>query len=258
MTVELTSDIARVTIDPDDGCRLTSLRVGDHELLADVQDEPWGYGSVVMAPWAGRLRDGWARWGGTERRFPTQDDGHALHGLVHSASWSRVADDTWEVALDDGWFAPCVVRQRIALEAGSLRFELEVHTPDAVPATVGWHPWFRRRLTDGEPVQVEVQAAGILGKEDDGSTSLRQVPVPAKPWDDTFVDVSWPIRLRWPDILDLDIVSDAPVAVIFDELPAAVCVEPQSGPPNEVNLRPRLATADRPLTLTSAWRWQLA
>jgi aldose 1-epimerase len=258
MTVELTNDVASVTIDPDDGCRLTSFRLEHRELLAVVQDEPWGYGSVVMAPWAGRLRGGRARWGGTERSFPTQDDGHALHGLVHSASWSRIADDTWEIALGDDWFAPCVIRQRIALEAEALRFDLEVHTDDAVPAPVGWHPWFRRQLDHGEPVQLQVSAGNTLEKETDGSTSLRPAPIPPKPWDDTFADLSWPVRLRWPDALDLEVSSDAPVAVIFDELPAAVCVEPQSGPPNEVNLRPRIATADEPLALTSTWRWQLA
>jgi aldose 1-epimerase len=258
MTVELTNDAARLMIDPDDGCRLTSLRIGGRELLAAAQDEPWGYGSVVMAPWAGRLRDGRARWGAAERSFPVQEDGHALHGLVHSARWTRIADDTWEIALGGDWLAPCVIRQRIALDAGSLRFDLEVHTEDAVPATVGWHPWFRRRLDRGDEVQLEVQAGGILEKEADGSTSLRPAPIPPKPWDDTFVDLSWPVRLRWPGALDLEMSSDAPVAVIFDELPVAVCVEPQSGPPNEVNLRPRLATADQPLTLTSTWRWHLA
>jgi aldose 1-epimerase len=258
MTIELTKGDAHVVLDPDDGCRLVSFRLGGHELLAAALDEPWGYGSFVMAPWAGRLRGGRARWGDVSRSYPVESDGHALHGLVLSAPWARVADDTWEVDLGSGWLAPCRIRQRIVLGPDSLQLGLEVAAETAVPVTVGWHPWFRRQLDAGGPVRIEVSADATLDKEDDGSTSLRRVPVPAKPWDDTFVDLTWPVGLRWPGVLDLDIHSDAPVAVLYDELPAAVCVEPQSGPPNEVNLRPRLATPDAPLTLSSTWRWRPA
>lgn len=256
MAIELCAGDARVHVDPEDGCRLTSLRIGDDELLAAVRPEPWGHGSPVMAPWAGRLRDGHVRWGGRERRYPVQEDGHALHGLVHSVPWTQVADDTWAVTVDDSWVAPCTIRQRIHLDASALHLTLEVHAEDGeVPATVGWHPWFRRRLDGGAELELEVTAEAMLEKEPDGSTSQRRVAVPPRPWDDTFVGLGWPVRLRWPGVLDLTVDSDAPVAVLFDELEQALCVEPQSGAPNEVNLAPRTAAPGRPLTLTSTWRW---
>ena len=41
--------------------------------------------------------------------------------------------------------------------------------------------------------------------------------------------------MRWPGALQVDIANDADWYVVFDELPAAACIEPQSGPPNAFN-----------------------
>jgi aldose 1-epimerase len=44
--------------------------------------------------------------------------------------------------------------------------------------------------------------------------------------------------------------------VVYTEPDHAVCVEPQSGPPDEVNIAPRLVTSEDPLRLTTSWRWR--
>jgi aldose 1-epimerase len=49
--------------------------------------------------------------------------------------------------------------------------------------------------------------------------------------------------------------------VIFDERPDGLCVEPQTAPPDAVNLAqadgsdPPTAEPGRPLTATMVWRW---
>ena len=55
--MRLTAEDCAATFDPDDGGRLTSFRVGDHELLVPHGKDIFHFGSFVVAPWVGRLRD---------------------------------------------------------------------------------------------------------------------------------------------------------------------------------------------------------
>jgi aldose 1-epimerase len=51
------------------------------------------------------------------------------------------------------------------------------------------------------------------------------------------------------------VTSPSEWAVIYTEQPEAVCVEPQSGPPNGLNTLPRLVTPIDPLEITTEWTW---
>lgn len=64
------------------------------------------------------------------------------------------------------------------------------------------------------------------------------------------------ITLTWPEELELKVTSRAEWVVIYDEPEDAVCVEPQSGPPNGLNTHPRLVTPIDPLEVGSVWRWR--
>jgi aldose 1-epimerase len=266
--VHLAAGDVGLTLAPHDGCRLTSLRIAGMELLSDgvaptehdgLGDNRFGWGCFLMAPWAGRIRDGAASWAGRTRMLDRHGDPHALHGLVHDGAWTQVGDRSWRIAVGAAeWFAPLVVTQHVALAADHLRLDLEVHAPDApTPATVGWHPWFLRRLTPGgPPVHVEVPATAMLARDDAGIATTREVPVPTGPWDDAFVGLHAPVTLTWPGQLQLAIDSDAPVTVVFTEPSTVLCVEPQSGPPDEANLpTARVVTPDAPLRLSTTWRW---
>ena len=46
------------------------------------------------------------------------------------------------------------------------------------------------------------------------------------------------------------------VVVVFDQLPHATCVEPQTGPPNGLNTHPRLVTPIDPLEASTTWTWR--
>jgi aldose 1-epimerase len=170
--------------------------------------------------------------------------------------WTRTGDTTWETELPEGWFGPGLVRHDIVLHDDRLDLRLEVEATDGpIPATLGWHPWFRREV-GGSQLQVDLPAAWMLERDGHYIASERQVPVPPLPWDDAFGGISWPITLTWPDVLTLEIDSDGPVAVVYTPN-HAICVEPQSGPPDEVNLaEPTLAEPGQPVTLASTWRWR--
>ncbi|CAM5383133.1 aldose 1-epimerase [Streptomyces purpurascens] len=44
--------------------------------------------------------------------------------------------------------------------------------------------------------------------------------------------------------------------VVYDEQEAAVCVEPQTGPPNGLNTLPRSSRPWQPLEATTTWSWR--
>lgn len=273
-TVHLEAGPAQLEVDPADGARLTSLVVHDHELLVTGTGGGVGYGCFVMAPWAGRLRDG--RVSADRRTLQLRrepDDGHALHGLVHSRAWSLVTADDRTARLDlrlpeatsdradpavgaDGWFTDLHLTQELRLHEDRLDLNLTVSSAVATPVTVGWHPWFRRQIAGAE-VELDVPARSVLHKDLVGIPTPERTPAPPQPWDDTFVDLTGPVRLLWGDTLELEVASDAPAIVVFTGRTYGVCVEPQSGPPDEANLAERrLARPDAPLKLTSTWRWR--
>ncbi|MFM7536536.1 MAG: aldose epimerase, partial [Acidimicrobiales bacterium] len=61
--------------------------------------------------------------------------------------------------------------------------------------------------------------------------------------------------LHWPDGCAVTISSSCDHWVIYDEPTHALCVEPQSGPPDAITLAPVLAEPGRPVDHTMTWRW---
>lgn len=275
-SVRLQAGPAQLEVAPADGGRLTSLAVDGRELLVTGTGGGVGYGCFVMAPWAGRLRDG--RVSANRRTLQLRrepDDGHALHGLAHRRPWTVETATPERARLSctvpaathdradanigtDGWFTEVALTHDLVLHPDRLELQLTATPARTTPCTIGWHPWFRRYLDDAE-VALEVPASHVLRKDRVGITTTEPIPVPPQPWDDTFGGLTGPVHLRWPGVLEVELASDAPVAVVFTGRTYGVCVEPQSGPPDEPNLAERrLAGPDAPVTLLSTWRWQRA
>ncbi len=281
MTVRLQAADARLLVEPADGGRLTSLTVGESELFARG-DAPAAMqvGCFVMAPYAGRVRHGLLPrpTGGSsaatgeadpadDLALPLSLPPHAAHGLVLDRPWEvleQPGDHT--VALrcdfDERWPFGGWVEHRLTLAPGALSMTLSAYAEaEAFPASLGWHPWFARRLhphdDDDALVQLGLTAEAMLARDHEGITTPERVPIPPPPWDDCFVDVAWPVRLRWPGRLRLEVDAGAGItcAVVFTHQPTAVCVEPQTAPPDAVRSDPVLVRADRPLHATTTWRW---
>lgn len=250
---------ATVEVDADDGARITSLRLDGQELLVTGDGGGFGYGCFIMAPWAGRLRDGRATAIGRSIEVPREpDDGHGRHGLVHSCPWDRTGPASWEVTVppDPGWFASVHLRHDLRLAPDRLELTLTATTDAPTPVTVGWHPWFRRHLDDTE-VALDLPAAWFHPRDAAGIPTTERAPVPPPPWDDTFGGLTGPVELTWGQARRVTIETDAPVVVVFTERASTVCVEPQSGPPDEANQPDaRIVTPAAPLVLRSTWRWE--
>lgn len=252
---------AEVTVDPEQGCRLASLAVHGTELLRQGPK----YGSFVMAPWCGRTDRGRFRNGGELYQLPITSGPHAIHGTVRDVSWETVRQDersaSFTVQLTDPWPWEGKVTQEIELaeDGGGLTLKLSVETADvAFPAQAGWHPWFLRDLGNGgEGVRIDFQPEWQEERDEDAIPTGRRIEPRPGPWDDCFgmpdgVEAS----LTWPGELELKMTSSAEWVVVYDEDSEAVCVEPQTGPPNGLNARPHLVTPIEPLETSTTWSWR--
>lgn len=239
MTLTLEDGRLAVVVAPERGGRLLSLRVDGHELLSttDVPGVPDSvtHGCYPMVPWAGRVRDGLVEDGGIEHALPVEADGHALHGLGRDAVWTVAegGDATavdLEVPLGAPWPAEGTARLSYRLADDALTCRL-TWDGDGPGASLGFHPWFRRRLDDGTEVELDVGLARMLERGSDHLPTGRVVDVGPRPWDDCFVVDREPV-LRWDDRVALRLTADTVWWVVFTEPEHAVCVEPQTAPPD--------------------------
>ncbi|WP_128433781.1 aldose 1-epimerase [Streptomyces cyaneus] len=258
--ITLTAGDAEVDVLPGNGGRVGGLRVGGIELLRQGER----FGCFPMVPWCGRIRDGRFLDGAVVRQMPLNAPPNAIHGTARDGAWSvaRVADGEAVITYDlvEPWPYPGRVTQVVALTPDSLSLTMSVETYEtSFPAQIGWHPWFNRNLGGDGAQDVRLDFSPAWQEERGGDhlpTGNRIEPKPG-PWDDCFgmpggVDVT----LTWPGQLELKVASREEWVVVYDEQDAAVCVEPQTGPPNGLNSLPRLVTPLEPLEATTVWSWR--
>ena len=247
---------ARVTVLPEDGGRLGSVLVAGHELLVTDNPHPMQWGSYPMVPFAGRVRRGRLTFRGVDHGLPLGMPPHAIHGVVYDRPWRVDAPDAISIDLDARWPFRGRASQRFALDEDGLVTELTLEALEPMPATIGWHPWLRRVLVRGDaPVVVRFEADEMLLRDAEGIPGGERVPPPAGPWDDAFTGVHADPELEWPGRLRLTLSSTCTWWVVYTAPEHAVCVEPQSGPPDGVNTAPFVVEPGSPLTHTMRWRW---
>jgi len=260
VTLHLAAGDAAVSIDPADGGRLSALSIQGHQMLYHAGDAPDMHGSFVMAPYAGRVRDGRFSHQGTDVELPLSLPPHAAHGLALDRPWTVLERDDTSAALsctfDERWPFGGRVVQYVRVEAERLVQKVTVEADTtSFPASVGWHPWFARLLGHSTPAQIGLHASAMLRRDADYIATKQRMRPPEGPWDDCFVDVTWPVSVSWPGVLRLDVDADTNVVVVFDQGEVAVCVEPQTGPPDAFNTSPMVVRPGRPLRARTDWRW---
>ncbi|MFZ4245955.1 aldose 1-epimerase [Streptomyces griseoincarnatus] len=254
--ITLTAGDAEVDVLPGNGGRVGGLRLGDVELLRQGER----FGCFPMVPWCGRLRDGRFRDGAAVRQMPLNAPPHAIHGTARDAPWrtARKSGDEAVLTYDltDPWPYPGRVTQQVSLTGDALTLTMSVETHgSSFPAQIGWHPWFLRNL-GGEDVTLDFDPAWQEERGEDHLPTGRRIDPRPGPWDDCFgmpdgVDVT----LTWPGQLKLKVTSREHWVVVYDEQREAVCVEPQTGPPDGLNTHPRLVTPLEPLEASTTWTW---
>ena len=264
----LSAGPATAVIDVDDGCRLTSLQFADGlELIGGDDgapaDSPFHHGAFPMAPWAGRIRHGRFTFEGRDHQLPINFENHAIHGTVCDRPWEATGDHQheWRCDLGDRWPFGGHAVQRAELHADRLRLELEVHAAaTAMPATIGWHPWFRRDV-GGASAELAFSAERQYRKDDEGipDGELLRPDALGDPLDDCFSALRTAPTLTWPGVGRLDVESDASHLVVYTAPASALCVEPQTGPPDAANLGvATIVEPGRPLTAWMELRWRPA
>jgi aldose 1-epimerase len=230
-----------VSVDEHHGGRVAQIDVGGMPLLVDDPDHgPLGWGCYPMVPWAGRIGGGRLEFDGRTYRLEPNLAPHAIHGTGFRQAWT--VDEQGRAHLDLhcrlDWPFGGVAQQHLLLTGDALTMWLAVQATDAtMPATIGWHPWFRK------PRRAELAFARMYERGPDHLPTGRVVEPAPPPWDDCFVEPLGPLRVlldgrpdRQSERLTVTIDSDCDHWVVYDEPAHATCVEPQSGPPDACRL----------------------
>jgi aldose 1-epimerase len=259
-SIRLAAGDVELTVHPQNGCRIAGLRIGGTEVLRQGER----YGSFPMVPWCGRVEHGQFRNGDVRHQLPVNGPPHAIHGTGRDTAWRTARATKSEAAftydLADPWPYSGRVTQTFALAEDSLTLTMGVETYEtSFPAQVGWHPWFLRNLgtPGGEDVRIDFTPEWQLERGADHLPTGQRIAPRPSPWDDCFgMPDGVLVALTWPEQLELTVSSRTEWVVIYDEQPEAVCVEPQSGPPNGLNTHPQLVTPLEPLELATTWAWR--
>jgi aldose 1-epimerase len=264
--MELRAPGVDVAIDLAAGGRVASFVVDGHELLVTEGYGPVAWGSFPMVPFAGRVREGRFAFQGRQYELPIKMPPHAIHGTVLDRAWVAVDEQTIRTDLGPNWPFRGHAVQRFELETGRFTMHLELHADEPMPASIGWHPWFRRRppavdsamAAGREPgaVELELDAGALYRRDPSGIATPELITPPPGPWDDCFTELRHPPRLRWPGFLELTIESDCPTWVVYTVPDEAICVEPQTAPPDALNTGPTVVEPGRPLIAEMAWTWR--
>jgi aldose 1-epimerase len=263
--ISLQSGKVSAVIDSAHGSRLSSLRFDGFEILVQrTTNESLLWGCYPMVPWAGRMRNATFQHSGSTYHVPCDVNPtiapHAIHGFVHDAKWTIVDASATEATLrtnfDPRWPFVGWVEQRIIVDSTSIHLQLIVHATDAsgsevtMPAQVGWHPWFSR------PVNLGAAFKSMYVRDSEGiattrapSPSIRQFEDQLQlPLDDCFTDTESTPTLSYSNGLAVRLESDCSHWVVYNEPRHAICVEPQSGPPNGINSEPLVISPGQPLS----------
>lgn len=272
----LESQQQRLEWDRDRGGRLISWQVQGKEVLAHHGDDPVEYGMYAMAPWSGRLHGNTVRAVDMQRLgVPMTEDfvarvnypPWALHGTCFTAPIDQVDQRTDSLVTrqwipDWPWRAELVAEWLLVPGGLDLRLSVEAHEP--CPAIIGWHPWFRKEIA-GAHAQWQAPAGRMAVRDPQSergafpSGEWRDLQQVMDPVDDAFVITDHEVTVTWPGTQQLRVTSSHPWFVIFDELPDALCIEPQTQLPNAwrapLDGEADIAKPGHPLVLRTQWRW---
>lgn len=241
-------------VDLTHGGRIMSLRIGGSEVLVDRTDDPLTWGCYPMVPFAGRIRNGALSFDGSTYALPHTLGPHAMHGYGFTSAWTQLDDAAIRLDFSEPWPFGGAATQRFVLEDERLVVHMTIDADERQPINIGWHPWFRRNIDGLGDLDLTFEPGLMYERDSTGIPTGRTLVPSDGPWDDCFTGMRSNPVLRW-GTLALTLSSTADHWVVYDEPSHAVCVEPQTGPPNDANDRPRVIESGESLTVSFTLEW---
>ncbi|WP_282295764.1 aldose epimerase [Stenotrophomonas sp. PS02289] len=249
-----------VALAPEAGGRIAQIRYDGVDWLVDAQEAgaaAIAWGCYPMVPWAGRIRRGRFQFDDKTYALPINFESHAIHGVGFTRPWQihRIEADAATLSLalpkDEYWPFGGTATQVMQLSPDSLRLQLAVQADQhAMPAVLGWHPWFRK------PDRLQFAPTGMYPRDGEGIAVLPVINAPPGPWDDCFVSHGEVVLETGAQRLHLH--ADTDHWVVYDAAPHATCVEPQTGPPDGFTLAPNRLEPGERLALDLEFQWHIA
>lgn len=230
-------DNIAVEVDLVRGGRISSIKWRDIEFALPYREDPMTWGWFAMVPWAGRIDKGLVRdAAGKEFALPTHwDPPHAEHGYGFVSSWESTSSKSSRLDMPAP-YAPSFAEQTIEVTDNKVTWSLNYFANGCtLPAWVGLHPWLPKRINNRD-VDLIFAPEKMLARRQDGIPTGDLVDIPPQPWDDAFFGAIKSPIIRWRDIAQLEIISSVPWWVVYNEDPLAICIEPQTAPPDAANL----------------------
>lgn len=228
-----------VAVDNDCGARLAALTIDGFDIIVPDGPDVFSWGCYPMAPYAGRVRDAVVVIDGSPYPLAPSAPPHAIHGTVLAVPWTVLEHQDSRALLvtdlDLPWPVEGTVRHDISLDNDGLTMRLDITAHDDMPCTIGWHPWFVRPESYTVPFRTlwRRDAHGIATR--DAITHDPDTPAFGT-YDDCLSDlVSSPELSYRARGLTITLDSDCSHWVVYDQPEHAMCLEPQSGPPNQIN-----------------------
>jgi aldose 1-epimerase len=217
--------------------------------------EPYQLSAFPLVPYSNRIRDGRFSFGGRSVQLPLNrpPEPHAIHGHGWQAAWQPVAVDETAAELEyrhpaGAWPWPYRARQRFVLAPERLTVELSLTNEgdSAMPAGLGWHPYFVR--TPEATLSASVRGMWLTDAETMPTMLVAPVtPDPAAglavdrvPLDNCFVGWDHRARLEWPEWgAALVMTASPPLDCLVVFTPPGrpfFCAEPVSHVTDAINL----------------------
>ena len=227
-----------VVVDLAKGARVSSIKWHGLEFALQVRPSLMDWGWYAMVPWAGRIRNGLiVDSSNVQHKLPTNwDPPHAEHGFGFFSPWLQIDQGSCVLQMPAPYLSARAI-QTFELLGNSFSWELRYEANDCdLPAWIGFHPWFRRDLGVGKAATLNFSAGEMLVRGVDGIPTGEFSQPKAPPWDDAFAGVETPPFILWEGAAAVTIDSVAPWWVVYTEDPEAICIEPQTAPPDASNL----------------------
>jgi len=251
--IRLSSYNQILDVDPSLGGSVTGYRFADIDILrrTEAPNDPKQTSAFPMVPFASRITKGKFAWRDQQIGLPPNmpPEPHAIHGFGWQSPWQVYEASDTHVTLRHtynkaDWPQPysCIQTLTLTPNGLSVSFELTNTGNAAMPAGLGWHPFFPIKDAD-----VMVPTSEIWMQNNDSGFAPQEIPeryelcrpkaAESLDIDHVFtvvqpkLDISWPthsISLQSDDLFGFSIIYTSQDG-------GFICLEPVSHAPDAVN-----------------------